>query len=50
MLLASYTGTWTGKRILERVSQERFRAVVLWLILLTGIGSISGAIYRMSYA
>ncbi len=48
MLLASYTGTWTGKRILERVSQERFRALVLWLILLTGIGSISGAIYRMS--
>lgn len=37
LLLASIAGTWAGKRILTRMSQEQFRGVVLILILITGL-------------
>jgi uncharacterized membrane protein YfcA len=33
----SIAGTYIGKRILDKVSQERFKTIVLVLILLTGI-------------
>lgn len=37
LLVASVSGTYVGKRILDRVSQEHFKMIVLVLILLTGI-------------
>jgi uncharacterized protein len=45
LLVASWTGTWTGKRILEKVPQERFRQLVLLLVLAIGIFTLSRAIY-----
>lgn len=37
LILISLLGTWLGKKILERTSQEYFRYVVLGVILLTSI-------------
>lgn len=35
-----FIGTWIGKKILDQISQERFRQVVLILILIIGIVSL----------
>lgn len=41
MLLGiSLIGTWFGKKLLERISQENFRKIALWLILMIGITAI----------
>ncbi len=41
MLLGiSLIGTWIGKKLLERISQENFRKIALWLILMIGITAI----------
>ncbi|WMI70145.1 sulfite exporter TauE/SafE family protein [Mangrovimonas sp. YM274] len=40
LILVSIVGTWIGKKILERVSQDQFRNFVLVLIFLIGIVSI----------
>jgi uncharacterized membrane protein YfcA len=37
LLVVSVLGTWIGKKILERISQEQFKSTVLVLILVTGI-------------
>ena len=40
MLVVSMLGTFLGKKILERVSEERFKTIVLILILVTGIATL----------
>ena len=37
LLVVSVLGTWIGKKILERVSEEQFKSTVLVLILITGV-------------
>ncbi len=41
LLVVSIIGTWIGKRILTKISEERFRNIVLLLILFTGIITLS---------
>ena len=40
LVFVSVIGTWIGKRILNKISQEQFRAFVLFLILAIGVLSI----------
>ena len=40
LLIASIAGTYIGKLILNRISQEKFKLIVLLLILITGIITI----------
>ena len=40
LLVVSIIGTWIGKKILHRISQDHFRNFVLVLILLIGILSV----------
>lgn len=37
MAVASITGSWFGKRALERISQSSFRSIVLGLVVLMGV-------------
>ena len=37
LLVVSITGTWIGKKILGRMSEDHFKSTVLLLILITGI-------------
>jgi uncharacterized membrane protein YfcA len=37
LLVVSIFGTWIGKMILTKISENRFRNIVLYLILITGI-------------
>lgn len=41
LILVSIIGTWIGKKILDKVSQEQFRSFVLVLILIIGIISVT---------
>lgn len=36
----SIVGTWTGKKILEKISEDRFRAIVLYLIAGVGVATL----------
>lgn len=40
LLAASFIGTIIGKRILDRIPEEKFRSIVLILIILTGASTI----------
>ena len=40
LILVSIIGTWIGKKILDKVSQEQFRSFVLILILFIGLISV----------
>ncbi len=40
LLVVSILGTFVGKKILERVSQEKFKMIVLAMIFITGILSL----------
>ncbi len=40
LVVVSIVGTWVGKWILERVSEERFRRIVLILVMLTGVSTL----------
>lgn len=40
LIVASIVGTFIGKKILERIPEERFRVLVLSLILITGISTV----------
>ncbi|MGR3809006.1 sulfite exporter TauE/SafE family protein [Jiulongibacter sp. NS-SX5] len=40
LLLISFVGTYIGKKALQRISQESFRKIALWLILGIGLASI----------
>jgi uncharacterized membrane protein YfcA len=37
LVVISFAGTYTGKKILQHISEEQFRRIVLLLILLTGL-------------
>ena len=45
LIIASIIGTYVGKRILAKVSQQTFKNMVLVLLLITGIFSISRALF-----
>jgi uncharacterized membrane protein YfcA len=42
LMVASFVGSYLGKLILGKISQERFRTIVLGLILVMGISLIIG--------
>lgn len=44
LLLVSITGTFIGKKILTRISEQQFKSIVLILILLTGIVTLTKVI------
>lgn len=44
LLVVSILGTWIGKKILERFSEEQFRSSVLVLVLLTGLFTLGRVI------
>lgn len=37
LIVVSFAGTYIGKIILQQIPEERFRTLVLWLIMLTGV-------------
>ena len=45
LIIASIIGTYIGKRILAKVTQQTFKNMVLVLLLITGIFSISRALF-----
>ncbi|MCF8277970.1 MAG: sulfite exporter TauE/SafE family protein [Flavobacteriales bacterium] len=45
LLVVSILGTYIGKKILERISQEQFKSTVLILILITGVITLGKVIY-----
>jgi uncharacterized protein len=48
LLVVSILGTYIGKKILERISQEQFKSTVLVLILITGLITLGKVIYDFS--
>lgn len=42
----SAVGSYIGKLILNRISEEQFRKVVLWLILFVGIATVSAGFFK----
>jgi uncharacterized membrane protein YfcA len=40
LLVISFLGTWIGKKLLNKISQENFRKIALWLILIVGVVSV----------
>ena len=46
LLAASITGTLLGKKILQKISEERFKLIVLILVLITGIFTLLNFIYN----
>ena len=48
LLVVSILGTYIGKKILERISQEQFKSTVLVLILITGIITLGKVIFDFS--
>ena len=47
LLVVSIVGTYIGKKILEKISEERFKGIVLILILITGIITLSKIIFEL---
>lgn len=46
LLVVSIVGTWIGKKILDKITQEQFRNFVLFLILGIGIASIISEVWK----
>jgi uncharacterized membrane protein YfcA len=46
LLIVSVVGTFTGKKILTRVSEKQFKSIVLILVMLTGIVTLSKIIMK----
>jgi uncharacterized membrane protein YfcA len=46
LVLVGIVGTWLGKKVLDQISQERFRQIVLILILIIGIVSLFNPQFR----
>ena len=46
LVVVGFAGTWLGKKILEHISQEKFRMISLVLILIIGLITLWG--YKMS--
>lgn len=40
LLVVSFVGSWIGKWLLQKISQEQFKKISLWLILAVGLYSI----------
>lgn len=40
LIVVSFVGTYLGKKVLERLSEEDFKRIVLFVILAIGVGSI----------
>jgi len=45
LIVVSILGTWIGKRILSKISQDQFRNIVLALILIIGVSTITANLY-----
>lgn len=48
LLAAAWLGSWLGKKVTDRMPQERFRVVVLVLILGIGLFTLGRGIYGLS--
>lgn len=48
LLVVSILGTWIGKKILDRFSQEQFKSTVLVLILITGVATLGKVIFDLT--
>lgn len=46
MAVASFTGSWLGRWLLFRIAQERFRKIVLGLVVVMGLITVGQAIGR----
>lgn len=46
LLIVSVIGTYVGKKILNRLSDEQFKSIVLVLILITGIVTLSKVLFN----
>ncbi len=46
LVAVGIVGTWLGKKVLDQISQERFRQIVLILILIIGIVSLFNPQFR----
>ncbi|MCX6353069.1 MAG: sulfite exporter TauE/SafE family protein [Bacteroidetes bacterium] len=46
LLLVSIAGTFIGKKILTKISEEQFKSIVLFLVLVTGIISFTKVIWK----
>lgn len=46
LLIVSIAGTFIGKKILTRVSEEQFKSIVLILVLITGIVTLSKVVFK----
>jgi len=46
LAVVSALGSYIGKLILNRISEEQFRKVVLWLILFVGIATVSAVFFK----
>jgi uncharacterized membrane protein YfcA len=47
LLVVGFVGTYLGKKVLERFSQEQFKSVVLILILLIGLTTLGKQVWDM---
>lgn len=47
LLAISFVGTWIGKLLLNKISQQLFKRLVLWLIMLTSLGQIAVQLYKL---
>ncbi len=46
LLIVSVVGTYIGKKILEKISEEKFKGIVLILVLITGVMTLSKVIFN----
>ena len=44
LLIVAFAGSWIGKRLLVKISQESFRKIVLALLFMIGITMIAKAL------
>ncbi len=47
LLFVSILGTYIGKKILERIPEERFKSIVLILILITGLFTLAKLLFKI---
>ncbi|MBK9191049.1 MAG: sulfite exporter TauE/SafE family protein [Crocinitomicaceae bacterium] len=46
LIIIAVAGTWTGKKILEKIPADYFRLIVLFLILIIGVVTLAGALIQ----
>ncbi len=47
LVIISFVGSWLGKKIVQRLSEDRFRKLSLSLILLTGIATLTRTVWGL---